>query len=386
MKKYHSAKIMFAFLGIATFASLVGTVSGSLAWYQYAARAKLSYSGTSVSDTVQLQIGLHSDKRITSYGEAMKEEVINGKYYYFAPAGSGLTSSLINKYLEENDFATNSLMPATSGSYKIGDDFSLKKSPSVKKRYETSLAGKDSYQTIDFAFRVISSDPNSEDQYVANQPLWISNAVVRASNYGDGQGNVYKAVRMYVDRKDGYDSDFIFNPSASSDGGTKVGGLLDLSRDGFYDYDSYGREVIYGQYDEDLARANISSQGYSGDDVIDDVNGINDPDRAEQFDTFSAKHRRGVRYFDKNSLSQCGIETANYLSFNTISPHRNNDGYLDDKDTSNPTSVCITGDKDHGFLGEVSVTIYLEGWDFNVIDQEFEHMFDFGLTFEINRI
>ena len=384
MKKSNTTKLLFAFLGIATFASLVGTVSGTLAWYEYATRARLSYSGTSVSDTVQLQIGLRSERRIATYGDAMSEEIINGKYYYFAPVGSGLTSSLINTYLSENGFTCNSLMPATSGSYEVGDSFVLKKAPSEKKRFETLAADKDSYQTINFAFRVLSSDQNSVDKYVPNQELWISDAAVRASNSPLDQGNVYKAVRMYVDRTNG--DNFILNPSASSDGVTKVGGLLDLSRDGYYDYDSLSREVIYGEYDDDLAQAQISAQGYYGDDDVTDVNGINDSTRAHQLDTFSAKHRRGIKYFDKSSLSQCGIKTANYLCLDTISPKRNSDGYLDNKDSANPTSVCITGDKDHGFLGEVSVTIYLEGWDFNVIDQEYEHMFDFGLTFEINRV
>lgn len=384
MKKYHSAKLIFAFLGIATFASLVGTVSGTLAWYQYAARAKLSYSGTSVSDTVQLQIGLRSDRQITSYGDAMKEEKIGNKYYYFAPVGSGLTSSLINTCLAANGYATNSLMPSTSGSYQKGDDFVLKKAPSEKKPFENHTADTDCYQTIDFAFRVISSDPNAEDPYVAGQPLWISDAVVRASNSQFDQGNVYKAVRMYVDRTNG--DNFILNPSASSNGATRVGGLLDLSRDGYYDYNSSGKEVIYGEYEEDLANTQISTQGYDGDDEVVDVNGINDDARLGQFDTFSAKHRRGIKYYDKSTLSKCGIKNANYLCLDTISPKRNADGYLDNKDPSDPTSVCITGDKEHGFLGEVSVTIYIEGWDFNVIDQEYEHMFDFGLTFEINRV
>lgn len=384
MKKSNTTKLLFAFLGIATFASLVGTVSGTLAWYEYATRAKLSYSGTSVSDTVQLQIGLRSDRRITSYGDDMSEEFINGKYYYFAPVGSGLTSSIINKCLSANGYATNTLMPSTSGSYKIGDDLVLKKAPAEKKPYESSPADKDCFQTIDFAFRVLSSDPNSEGPYVEGQPLWISDAVVRASDSQFDQGNVFKAVRMYVDRQD--KDDFILNPSATSNGETKVGGLLDLSRDGYYDYNGSGKEVIYGEYDEDLAQANLSTQGYAGDDEVVDVNGINDPARIGQFDTFSAKHRRGIKYYDKTSLSQCGIKGASYLCLDTISPKRNADGYLDNKDVDNPTYVCVTGGRDHGFLGEVSVTIYLEGWDFNVIDQEYEHMFDFGLTFEINRV
>ena len=44
MKKLNPAKFIFGFLGLSTFASLVGTVSGTLAWYAYSARAAVSYS------------------------------------------------------------------------------------------------------------------------------------------------------------------------------------------------------------------------------------------------------------------------------------------------------------------------------------------------------
>ena len=73
MKKSKSAKFLFGFLGIATFASLVGTVSGTLAWYSYSTRATLSYSGTSVSNTVQLQIGIASPTQVMSVADIQAE-------------------------------------------------------------------------------------------------------------------------------------------------------------------------------------------------------------------------------------------------------------------------------------------------------------------------
>ncbi len=152
MKKNNHAKLLFAFLGIATFASLVGTVSGSLAWYAYSARASLSYSGTSVTNTVQLQIGIASSQKVMSveeireeneqyialHPEITSEEIANldlieeqfvdfwnvmvetkwdndNNYYYFAPVGSGLESAAINAYLRSGGYATNSLVPVTSG-------------------------------------------------------------------------------------------------------------------------------------------------------------------------------------------------------------------------------------------------------------------------------
>ena len=38
------------------------------------------------------------------------------------------------------------------------------------------------------------------------------------------------------------------------------------------------------------------------------------------------------------------------------------------------------------FIGRVDATIWIEGWDYSVIDEEIAHAFDLGLTFEINKI
>ena len=74
MKKSNPAKLIFSFLGLATFASLVGTVSGTLAWYTYSTRATVSYSGTSVSNTVQLQIGIASHTKVLSVNEVRERD------------------------------------------------------------------------------------------------------------------------------------------------------------------------------------------------------------------------------------------------------------------------------------------------------------------------
>ena len=50
------------------------------------------------------------------------------------------------------------------------------------------------------------------------------------------------------------------------------------------------------------------------------------------------------------------------------------------------TSVCKTGGESVGYIGEFDATIYLEGWDFSVIDEEQLHKFDFQLRFETNRL
>ena len=414
MKKSNPAKLLFAFLGIATFASLVGTVSGTLAWYSYSTRATLSYSGTSVNNTVQLQIGIASPTKVMSVQEIRDQnsqiiadnpemtteereeldriesyfvdfwDVIeetkwndDSNYYYFAPVGSGLTSPVINAYLESNGYASNVLRTATSGAFTRGDNFFLKAPPKAEMSKILTPSEKKDYAKIPFVFRVIRSNTTIANNFVEGSELWLTDAQVRASSVDDG--NIYKAIRMFVDRGNDYEDDFILNPSASNKGSTIVGGLLDLTLDHYYDYDADNNEVIYGDYE---TIGGIQSS-YAGPDEIVDINGTGKS--GEDFDTFTAKHRPGVNYY--SNYNNCVFKTAEYESLSSIAPLKDEvTGVLHNRDASHPTSVCKTAGAEGHYLGRVDFTVYLEGWDHSVIDEELEHYFDLGLTFEINKL
>lgn len=387
MKKFKPAKLLFGFLGLATFASLVGSVSASLAWYAYSTRATLSYTGTSVERTAQLQIGIVSPVAVDYAANEMVEDTTitdaNNNHYYFAPLGSGLTTTILNKYLSTNGYASNYLIPVTSGSYQPGDSFSLKKAPKfgtndIKNNVPASHL---QYASFQFVFRIPKGAGANINEYVGDREIWLTDAKARRSTTNDG--NVFKSIRIYVDRLGSYTSDYIFNPSASAAGATKVGGLLDLGRDKTYDYDADLNEIIYGEYDESIAPSKIASnyQGVPGDEDPTDENetGFNG------FDTFTARHEEGVNYYTKEALAECGIKTAQYYSLNDIKPNRNAvTGELTNP-TGNVVSICKTDASDN-YLGRVNMNVYLEGWDFSVVDEEIEHLFDIGLTFEINKV
>ena len=57
-KKFGLKKMIPVGISLLTFATFVGSISGSLAWWAYSTRAAVSYQGTSVSTSEQLQIGL----------------------------------------------------------------------------------------------------------------------------------------------------------------------------------------------------------------------------------------------------------------------------------------------------------------------------------------
>ena len=414
MKKSKPAKLLFGFLGIATFASLVGTVSGTLAWYAYSTRATLSYSGTSVNNTVQLQIGLASpqimksveqirtenaqiiadnpemtdaekdelqrfEENFVEFWDTMEEVKWNddSNYYYFAPIGSGLSSEVINAYLRSNGYATNELTPVTSGSYARGDTFTLKGAPTDKHPGIDIISDKSNYAKIPFAFRVMRTNTTDANSFVENSELWLSDAQVRASSTEDGE--VYKAIRMFVDRGNEYEDDFILNPSASNKGETVVAGLLDLTLDHYYDYDEDNNEIIYGDY-ESIGGIKPS---YSGPNEIADLNGTGKTD--EEYDTFTARHRPGINYYE--SYNNCVFKTAAYESLSSVAPIRDEvTGVLRNADANHPSSLCKTAGAAGHYLARVDFTVYLEGWDHAIIDEEMAHYFDLGLTFEINKL
>ena len=401
MKGINPAKFVLGFLGLCTVAAIGGAVSSSLAWYAYAARAQLMYSGTSVYDNGQLQIGLKSEIEIPDLVTAgMDEEQKNGSYYYFAPAGEGLTADFINTYLDFRGYASTELTPVTSGEFKKGiasyygvdGGVELKKSPTNEvycPDYLHNAAEHSYYSHITFAFRAFRTNSyTGNNEFVADREIWLTYAQTRASS--DSVGSVSESMRMFVNRSVsdyGENNGFIFNPSSDDAGATKVAGLLDLDGNTYYDFDENG-EIVYGEYSlkEGAANNGMIHSHYAGQDEIVDINGTgsNTPT------TFCAKHSPAAPGYFEN-LNNLDIKTAQYEGINTIKPNKDGNGVLSNPRDPNTdeeikTSVCITGDESGGYIGEFDATIYLEGWDFSVIDEEQRHKFDFQLRFEINRV
>ena len=400
MKAINPTKIAIGFLGLWTIVAIGGAVSNTLAWYAYATSAGFMYSGTSVFDNGSLQIGVKSEVEIPELvAEGMSEEQVNGSYYYFAPAGGGLTSNYLNTYLDARGYASNELVPVTSGEFKTGvasyytstGDIELKQSPNSEVHcpdYTHNAATNAHFSQITFAFRAFRTAANGQLVYVADQELWLTYAKTRAS--ANSSGNVSQSMRMYINRDAatyGANNGFIFNPSAEEDGETKVAGLLNLGYDQYYDFDDDG-EIIYGEYaiKQGYTDDGMIQSHYDGEDEIADINDTGDDEPT----TFVAKHSPEAPGYYEN-FDNVDIKTAEYKGINSVKPNKDGNGVLSNQidpvtHEENKTSVCITGDESVGYIGEFDATIYLEGWDFSVIDEEQRHKFDFQLRFEINRV
>ena len=128
---------------------------------------------------------------------------------------------------------------------------------------------------------------------------------------------------------------FIFNPSSENAGATKVGGLLNLGYDNYYDFDDNG-EIIYGEYaiKDGYSDTGIINQHYSGPDELVDINGSG----STTPDTFTAKHSPNAAGYYQD-LSKLNIKTAQFEGVNTIKPVKSADGSLSNP-TGKKTSVC----------------------------------------------
>ncbi len=300
-------RALVCLMSVGLVAAFAGTISGSIAWYAYSTRVTTTYSGTSVAESVQLQIGLVSNVDFTVDDEdhdlgfnLTHEDVPDTDYdYYWAKAGSGFSSDAILAFLTKQGlYATNELHPVTTREYD-GTSFSLYKAPMNGHTSLTEAAATKSYSRIPFVFRIY--DANSV--LVKDADIWLSDATVAASGANE---NIREAVRLYIESAT---ESFVLNPSSelTTVGYTNVGGVLDLNVDGVYDNDGTN-EYLYGDWD---SAPTISTNAATADNDLENSAVFEDANRTgqEAKSTFVAEHLKGCKYYDKYSLFNFSVTT-----------------------------------------------------------------------------
>ena len=367
IKARHAAIGLMTMVSLASFA---GLISGTVAWYANVTRVTVEYSGTAVSQAEQLQIGLICDQDFTKDGQGdpipnigiVSKEVINEVHYYWAAPGVGLSSTAINAYLQARGYATYTLEPVTTREYATGGSFSLWKAP-IARHTEFFAAANKAYCKINMAFRVLNA--SSEPQ--GDKDVWLTDATVQAGNPGE---KIREALRMYINKSGLAAQSFILNPTADASGSDAVGGILNLeSVSDYYDYDpDTNREILYGDYTDAPDYTH-----YNADSELDDFNATGENTAS----TFLAKHKAGIDGYDSSDANDFVAKRTQYLSLADIAPE-DHDGSL-----SGGVPLCHTDENTK--VGNVEMTIYLEGWDHSVINNEMGNDFNLGLQFQIDR-
>lgn len=402
-------------LGLLTFAGIVGSISGSLAWWAYSTRVSVSYQGTSVTTSEQLQVGLkldtqffddakvaslvalglEEDESATIYeldgeGNPVIDPVSGEKIalyrYVFAKAGGGLPADTIKTYLEaEGVYSVNELAPITSRTYTTGGDFKLWESLVAGQQVNTETALKEKYTHLPFAFRILKLNAVSEDdKYTSGRDIYLSKIQALASS-DNPDSKIGHALRIYIDGT----NQFILNPNPELNvetGETVVCGALDLNPDHLYDtyFDGPNKdqEIIYGDYTVTGTTSTFVQDGEPT--VLSNINGVDLP---EDFDytklgenrtTFLAAHADGMTCYTNYSGITKGV--AQYKTIKAIQPDATHAKLVGGE------SLCTTTDESGNFIANLDLTIWLEGWDHEVVDTAISHKFELNLQFQIDLV
>lgn len=361
---------------IAGFISLamLGSTAGSLAWYAYSRVVTLSFVGTSVASSSLLNVGLvdngnaFSPSDLVTYNLERKRAVDSDPQsdsIVWSKSRNGFSLLALRHYLEKNNYAVDTLKPVTTGSRLYNSPtLTLYRSPEFGETTFTQAAETNAYVVLPFAFRVLDENSSS----VSGKDIWLTDAAVSADS------NAESSVRVFVSGK----NKFLMKPSDSRNivSGTKVGGVLSLGPNDYYDSDSSNREFCYGEFENDISYNTLTVDEY---EVLDNMNGVSETEEAS---TFYAKHKTGALVPD---LTAAKPKEQKHAGVGLIKPSVKANGELyHDDDAGNGYAVANTSGA--GDIGYATFTIFIEGWDHAVIDQKAGYEFNLDLKFEIDRI
>ena len=229
--KLNKNKIIVSALALVIGTSLAGSVTGTLAWYQYSTRANVSYLGTSAGASGNLQL------RIKNYNDA--DNVWADR----------LTINQIDSYLASVQTASK-IQPITFGSMGKDDalpaDSYLNPLPGKGPYAQWNKASKANYVQIPLELRFNDRDgviENNKDEKEVEKEVYLSKLLIQAdyTNATNNKKDLSKAIRVHIssyqsnDTSEGY-ADTLKNRLISKVGGTTVTSAnLDLDDDGRLD-------------------------------------------------------------------------------------------------------------------------------------------------------
>lgn len=223
--KINKAKMMVSTLAIIAGAATVGSISGTVAWFQYNTRVTAAYVGTTASTTGALQI-----------------KVGDGAYK------ADLTSSDIATYLTGASNNAN-VQPITFGALADGEALPTKAyGAPVYQYFEYSTwkeAAATDYITLPLTVKYTSVD--SSNTALSGKDVWLND--LRIQQHSGAAKDISSAIRVHVAATDKH----LFSSAAAE---IAAGSELDLNGDtqndikptgaAHYDFDGAGTAGVYG--------------------------------------------------------------------------------------------------------------------------------------------
>lgn len=244
--KTRKIKLAAIMLSSARGLAFIGSIGGTIAWYQYSTLATAAVSGSSAKCTENLQVAVGT-------GEGLSFK-------------SSLTTNDISNYLkttraDADKETVTVLKPVTAGNQDKNAELNGLKSNSVYQHgpyADWEDAVNTDYVTFPLTFRVLDIDGNSSNTLLnRDSKLGLSDITIEgkdvAGNEAEGKTDISSAIRVHFSSKDGDDD---VNRLVSKTGvETVTHGPLDLNGDGAddtmakYEWDNSSTVIDYGSAD-----------------------------------------------------------------------------------------------------------------------------------------
>ena len=319
--------------------SALGSFIGTYSWFEYRERASVRFNGTSLSDSLEIDIGLQSAVDLPEANEYGLIQDVHHEDIYWSTAG--LSFETLDYFLRANGYATNVLVPVSSGAYTTGDDLALKSRP-VENSSVVAPANKEEYCVLPLVFKAVNNYSTLTNYDIVLQKVSLKT---------DGQAN--EAFRIHFAGSN--QENFLFSPTSDVAGLDTVGGPLDLGRDGYLDYDNVSKkEFFYGE----AASENIY--------YLDTPSGHEDVLPEEERTVNNAVHKEGSYAID---FSKTIAATSTYLGKNEV--------------VRNNRPVCSGTSEEYA---KCTMSLYFEGWNEDINEKTLESKFDLTLTFSLANV
>ena len=221
--KTRKTKLAAIMLSSARGLAFIGSIGGTIAWYQYSTLATAAVSGSSAKCTENLQVAVGTGEGLTFK--------------------SSLTTNDISDYLKNTRADADKktvtvLKPVTAGNQEKDATLNALKSNPVYQHgpyADWEDAVNTDYVTFPLTFRVLDIDGNSGDTLLnRDSKLGLSDITIEGKdvdgNNAEGKTDISSAIRVHFSSKDGDDD---VNRLVSKDGvETVTHGPLDLNGDG----------------------------------------------------------------------------------------------------------------------------------------------------------
>lgn len=352
--------------------ALVGSITGTFAWYGYSTRVTGTLEGTAVGSGANLQIGIVAEDMDSLPG---LEKDDNG--IFWQPISGGLRSDAIKAYLDAQGYGSNSMRPITSGNL-----FDEKDEPLEDYNFKgftlyqgiDEAADKADYFVLPIALR--AKKVETED-YLKGENIYLSDLDIDVGTDEDtALANAFR-VNFKETKADGFINTLVA-PGKEDSGQIDLAGLLDLNKDGFADvvekdYDHKERnERVYGAY---VANSIVRSEDLTADYSVIPEN-YNYPAHLPLENHLSSKNVHVVTAFE--ACKQL------YLGKNDVVAKFDSSLRLDQ--VNNNADAIATTSEDDG-IAYLTISAWIEGWDLEEVDDHFFNQhFYLDMEFSIDRI